>query len=83
MDSAKSTYKRIIAAADKVFEDFRSNEIPNNLLHTYLREAVRFIDLEYKPSCRIPSVDWAREQQGVADWRNSIYGTRYPISEGF
>lgn len=80
---AKKTYRDVSKAADKIFQDFRSNEIPNNLLHTYLREAVRHIDLEHKPSSRIPSVDWAREQDGHADWRTSIYGTRYPKSEGY
>lgn len=80
---AQTTYQKVTKAADTVFQEFRSNEIPNNLLHTYLREAVRFIDLEHKPTSRIPYIDWAREQNGVADWRNSIYGTRYPIAEGY
>lgn len=81
---AVRTYKKVTKAAADVFESFRTNEIPNNLLYSHLREAVRYIDLSHKPTSRIPHVDWAREQKGTADWRSSIYGTRYPDTiDGF
>lgn len=83
MSKATATYHEVKKAADGVFKDFRTNEIPNTLINSFLREAVRFIDMEHKPASRVPYVDWAREQKGVADWRSSIYGTRYPNPQGY
>jgi hypothetical protein len=83
MTSARKTFQQVKTAVDKVFQDFRTNEIPNPSLHSFLREAVRHIDLEHKPDSRIPFVDWARDKDGVKDWRNSIYGNRYPMADGF
>lgn len=80
---AKNTYKLVKQAVHEVFEEFRLDETPNNLLHSVLREAVRGIDQEANPPTRIPFVDWARYEKGQADWRSSIYGTRYPESDGF
>lgn len=76
--AAKSTFKKVSAIAKKVVDDFTDGSKPTQLLHTYLREETRFIDVEHKPESRIPSIDWAREQKGVTDWRNSLYGNRYP-----
>lgn len=78
---ARECYRQVKEAVGDVFQEFRSNEIPNNLLHSYLREAVRPIFEKNRPKTRIPFIDWAFEQTGVADWRNSIYGTRYPTQE--
>jgi hypothetical protein len=83
MPAARKTYRQVKSAVDEIFNNFRTAEIPNPNLHAFLREAVRHIDLIHKPTSRIPSVDWAREHDGVKDWRNSIYGNRYPESDGF
>lgn len=80
-EKATSTFEAINKASKKIFNDFKTNAIPNPMLHSYLREGVRFIDIQHKPTCRIPSVDWAREHSCVTDWRNSIYGNRYPNEE--
>lgn len=82
---AKTTFAEVKKITHQVFEDFRTNEIPNPMLHSFLREAVRHISEENKPTSRIPYVDWAKKQDGVSDWRSSIYGTRYPTehTEGF
>lgn len=80
---AKSTFNKVSSVVGDIFADFKTNDIPNANLHAYLREGVRDIDLEHKPTSRIPSVDWAREQHGEKDWRSLIYGTRYPEVDGF
>jgi len=80
---ARATFKKVSDITGKIFDEFRYNDIPNPMLHSYLREALRHIDLKHKPKSRIPSVDWAREHDGVTDWRSSIYGNRYPKSDGF
>jgi hypothetical protein len=82
-DKARSTFSQVKKAVKEVFDEFKTNEIPNPSLHSYLREAVRFIDIEHKPESRIPWVDNARDKECVKDWRNSIYGNRYPESSGF
>ena len=78
---AQECFKQVKETVGKVFDEFRTNSIPNNLMHTYLREQLRFIFPQNKPSSRIPHIDWSREQAGVSDWRNSIYGNRYPTTE--
>lgn len=81
---AQRTFKQVKEITQQVFDTFRTNEIPNPMLHSYLREALRHIDVVHKPTSRIPFVDWAKEQDGVSDWRSSIYGTRYPKdTDGF
>jgi hypothetical protein len=83
-DKAKEIFNDVKVVTSKIFNDFRSNLIPNPMLHSYLREAVRHIGEEYKPTSRIPFVDWAKQHDGVSDWRSSIYGTRYPKNiDGF
>jgi hypothetical protein len=81
--TAEDTFQRIVKVANEIFNDFRVNEIPNLFLYTHLREACRWLDMEHKPKSRVPYVDWAREQNGVIDWRSSIYGTRYPKQNGY
>jgi hypothetical protein len=83
LSSARATYSKVKTAVSDVFEQFRSNDIPNNLLHSYIREKIRYIDIDKKPETRIPCIEWAKSQPGVSDWRSSIYGTRYPIGDGF
>ena len=80
---ARNTFNMVKKAVGKVFDDFKTNDIPNPMLHTYMREAVRNIDIQHKPTSRIPWVDWARSKSCVEDWRKSIYGNRYPESDGF
>jgi hypothetical protein len=82
-DKARRVYKEVSTAVKKVCEDFKTNDIPNPMLHTYMREAVRFIAPEAKPSCRIPHVDWARSIPCESDWRKTLYPNRYPESDGF
>jgi len=78
LSAAESTFEKVKAVAKDVMDKFRSEGIPTTILHSFLREGVRNIDIERKPSTRIPSINWARSQSGVSDWRSSIYGTRYP-----
>lgn len=80
---ALSTYQEISKIAESIMNTFKTNDIPNPMIHSHLREACRYVDVEHKPSSRIPFVDWAREQDGVKDWRSSIYGNRYPKYDGF
>lgn len=80
---AQKVFASVKSAVQKVFKQFRSNDIPNNLLHSYLREEVRHIGAEYKPKTRVPAIDWAAKIDGSPDWRSNIYGKRYPISDGF
>jgi hypothetical protein len=81
--AARAVYSEVKKAMADVFEHFKTNAIPNNLLFPHMREACREIAPDKKPSCRIPMVDAARKIQNTTDWRESIYGTRYPESDGF
>jgi hypothetical protein len=80
---ARKIYEQIKKAMQEVYDHFKTNTIPNNLLYTFMREAVREIAPEHKPSTRIPHLDWNRKNPKVTDWRHSIYGNRYPESDGF
>lgn len=83
LTKAKSTFSAVKTVVAKIFDEFESSEIPNNMLHTSVREAVRYIDIDNKPSTRILSIDAARTEKGVVDWRSSLYGNRYPEVTGF
>ena len=80
---ARRVWNEVKAEVDKVFEDFKTNNMPNPLLHTHIREATRFIAPENKPSSRVPLVDYARSLTCVTDWRQTLYPNRYPESDGF
>jgi hypothetical protein len=80
---AEATFSEAKKIVSGIFADFRSSEEPNALLHTYIREAVRHLDADHKPSTRIPWVNNARHVDGEHDWRSSIYGTRYPQPTGY
>ena len=82
-ERAKITYSKIKKAVKDIFDKFETNEIPNSMLHSNIREAVRFIDIKDKPPSRMVWIDAARKQEGVADWRSSLYGNRYPHINGF
>jgi hypothetical protein len=79
--AARATFKKVSEIAEKIVGEFGDGSKPTQLLHTYLREACRFIDPQHKPTSRIPHIDWAREQEGETDWRNSLYGNRYPTQD--
>lgn len=81
--TAKTVYGQVIDNVKRIFHLFESSETPNNMLHANIREAVRYISPEHKPSTRIPFIDAARHEKGEHDWRSSIYGTRYPHIDGF
>lgn len=83
LSKAKKGYEKVCKICEAVIEEFRTGQTPNNLIQPHLREELRYIHIENKPTTRIPHVDWARQQPGVQDWRNSIYGNRYPKTDGF
>ncbi len=81
--SARSTYNKAKTIVAEIFDEFQITEEPNLNLHSRIREAVRDLDKEHKPTTRVPWINAARDVEGVSDWRKSLYGTRYPEIGGY
>lgn len=81
--SARECYKKVSKATSKVFDDFKTNVIPNPMIYTHLRNEVLPIFPEKRPTSRNIVLDQSRRLETVQDWRSSIYGNRYPESDGF
>jgi hypothetical protein len=83
----EKTARKCFAEADKacrkVFDLFKNEEIPTPMLYTYLRNAVLPLYPENRPTSRSIVLDESKRNETVTDWRSSIYGTRYPESDGF
>lgn len=80
---AKKTFGQVKGAAERVFSQFRKNEIPNVTMWCYLRDEVRDIDPENDGKSNIPHINWSRKVRYEKDWRSQIYGNRYPDIYGY
>lgn len=78
MSKAKSSFKKIVQVSKKIINDYKENEIPNNLLWAHLRHECRKIDREHLAKTTIPIINSSLNLDYEPDWRSSIYGTRYP-----
>lgn len=87
-DRAKKTYDKIIEKIKETFTMFTEGieeSAPNSLVVSQLRAKVWGIDQERLARTNIPSVNYYHQYvTPEADWRQSIYGNRYPVDcEGF
>jgi hypothetical protein len=77
-EKAKKTFEEVKKAAKKVLNDFRTNETPNPLLWTYIKDAIHDIDQEHLPQSNIPWGTYIKDIRSEKDVRSQLYGTRYP-----
>lgn len=80
MKRAVKTYNRIINVLEDLKADTEDDDLPTPSLQGAAREELRFIDIERKKPLNNRSLEAARHEPGVVDWRNSLYGNRYPAT---
>jgi hypothetical protein len=80
MKKARKTYNDVVDAAQKVVTLFVKEEIPSSLFWTYIKKNVLDIDPEASQRLNVPVLNYYKRymKDEVLDWRNSIYGNRYP-----
>ena len=79
-EDAKAT--QVIKELDKLVKntchDFIEEERPTNLLFGFLKKEIQKKYRDYFVKTNIPSINFSYDLPVEADWRLSIYGTRYP-----
>jgi hypothetical protein len=80
---AKETFKEVKKRVSKIFGEFRTNETPNSLLWTHLKDSLFDIDADHIPKTGIPYYNYSQRIRSEKDTRELLYGKRYPAHEGF
>lgn len=75
---ASRVYHRICNEVDDVKSDFDRSMAPVSVVASKVREAVKPISVNHQEKTNILSLDEAKREPGVGDWRYSLYGNRYP-----
>lgn len=77
---AVKTFNRVVNVVEDMKVDFEDAEVPGPTLQGKTREQLRYIDIERKRQTNNRSLEAAKYMDGgVTDWRESLYGNRYPI----
>ena len=77
-DLAKKTYNDINNFSKDTLTKIVNEEIPTSILFPMLRSGIEKIDPEGRIASNIPSINYARRYSSSPDWRENIYGKRYP-----
>lgn len=84
-DEALASYKKMVKAAERIERDFTTGdnfEAPSGVIVTTLRNELWELDRENLAKSNIPSINYSRQKATyVKDWRNSLYGNRYPTGD--
>ncbi len=75
---ANSAYKHLKAVTKTTLAQFVEEEIPTSLIHAYIRADLHDYMPEHIAKTHIPIQNYARSIPPVKDWRQSLYGNRYP-----
>lgn len=75
---AMKTYNHIVHILEDMKMDVEDDELPIPSVQGWAREALRFIDVERKKPTNNVSLQSSRFEPGTSDWRESLYGNRYP-----
>lgn len=78
MKRAVKSFNRIVNVLEDLKTDAEDDELPAPSVQGKAREELRYIDVDRKKPVNNPSQKAARSEPGEADWRNSLYGNRYP-----
>jgi hypothetical protein len=78
MPRARKTYKQVIEALNKIFDELADNEAPSSLYESMIRHDCYKIDSTKLAKTTIPHINWSQNVTYERDWRTSIYGPRYP-----
>lgn len=76
---ARSSYNKVITAIKETMEGFIKERKPTSIFWPTIRVNVTdVIDADNRVHTNIPSVNYTKDVKYEADWRKSLYGSRYP-----
>lgn len=75
---AKETFNKINDKLDDIKREFIKDETPTTLYWPTVKSIVGKIDLDHQLSSNIPYVNYSKHLNIDPDWRQNIYGNRYP-----
>jgi hypothetical protein len=75
---AKKVYNKIKKIAVETMSDFIDNETPTSIFWPILSDKLDDVDLEDNVASNIPYVNYSKRYKTSPDWRQNIYGNRYP-----
>ena len=78
LNSAKNTFKDVKVAAEELQDEFEYEVMPFSLLRPMFRARMNEVDVDHKENSGVVGYNRYLDTKQVADWRVSLYGTRYP-----
>ena len=75
---AKKLYNQIKKIVVQTMSDFVDDETPTSVFWPILSDKLDDLDMEDNVSTNIPYVNYSRRYKTSPDWRQNIYGNRYP-----
>lgn len=75
---AQKTFKEVKEALNKIFNELSDEEAPSSLYESMIRHDCGKIDREKLAQTTVPMINHSFKYDYERDWRNSIYGNRYP-----
>ena len=75
---AVKTYNRIVNVLEDLKVDTEDDDTPTPTIQGMAREELRFIDVDRKKPTNNVSTEAAKKEADNGDWRQNIYGNRYP-----
>ena len=75
---AKKTFAKLNDISKNTLTKMVDEEIPTSILFPMLKSATEDVDPMGRVSTYIPSINYSRRYPTSPDWRENIYGKRYP-----
>ena len=75
---AKKTYLELNEASKETLTKMVNEEVPTSVLCSMIKSSIEKVDPEGRVASNIPSINYARRYPTSPDWRENIYGKRYP-----
>lgn len=76
---ARATHEQIIEILTQLIDDVEYRIVPHTLVKPFLRARLDNVDKEHKERSNITHYNWfLTDVEKAEDWRQTIYGNRYP-----
>lgn len=75
---ALDVYYDILKELDNVQAQYNSTMVPSSNIMPMIRNKIKDIGPKFKRKTNVPSLDRSKSNVIAEDWRETIYGTKYP-----
>lgn len=80
LSKAKSIFSNIKSLVIKHRKELEHERTPMSVIVSTFKNVLNHLDIEHQETSGVTSFNFAKFQPVEADWRTSLYGTRYPSS---